>query len=122
MAPRRKKPKNDYIKDEIKRINKMLDALSPTVLEIAKDLISNAAFMAVSLRELQDIINAEGYTEEYRNGANQFGVKKKSEVEIYNTMIKNFNATMKQLFDIIPPDALDRGAGDPLLDYIGGGM
>ena len=60
--------------------------------------------MAASLYELRQIINVKGYTEEYQNGANQKGVKKSSEIEIYNTMIKNFSAVMKQLTDLLPKD------------------
>ena len=60
--------------------------------------------MAASLYELRRIIDEKGYTEEYQNGANQKGVKKCSEVEIYNTMIKNYSAIVKQLTDLIPKE------------------
>ena len=60
--------------------------------------------MAASLYELRKIIDEKGYTEEYQNGANQKGVKKCSEVEIYNTMIKNYSAIVKQLTDLIPKE------------------
>ena len=66
--------------------------------------------MAESLDELQEIIKEKGFTEEYQNGANQFGVKKCSEVEIYNTMIKNYSSIIKQLVDLLPNDA--RSGGD----------
>ena len=42
--------------------------------------MNSAAFMAVSMMELEHIINLKGYTEEYQNGANQRGIKKCSEV------------------------------------------
>ena len=60
--------------------------------------------MAASLYELRKTIDKKGYTEEYQNGANQKGVKKCSEVEIYNTMIKNYSAIVKQLTDLIPKE------------------
>ena len=72
-------------------------------------MIEEAAFMAVSLAELQEKINEKGYTEEYQNGANQKGVKKSSEVEIYNTMIKNYMAVVKQLTDLIPKENKTKG-------------
>jgi hypothetical protein len=56
--------------------------------------------------------------EEYQNGANQYGVKKCSEVEIYNTMIKNYSSIIKQLIDLLPNDS--KGSGDELLDFISG--
>ena len=81
-------------------------------------LIENAAFMAVSLTDLQRIINEKGYTEEYQNGENQFGTKKSSEVDIYNTMVKNFNATMKQLIDMLPESPSGSNSKNAALDYI----
>ena len=60
--------------------------------------------MAASLYELRKIIDDKGYTEEYQNGANQKGVKKCSEVEIYNTMIKNYSSIVKQLTDLLPKE------------------
>ena len=59
--------------------------------------------MSVSLEELQDIINAEGYTEEYQNGENQKGRKQSEAVKIHIAMTRNHAAVMKQLTDLAPP-------------------
>jgi len=56
--------------------------------------------MGASLFELRKAIDKKGYTEKYQNGANQKGVKKCSEVEIYNVMIKNYTAVIKQIMEI----------------------
>ena len=56
------------------------------------------------ISRLQQEINEKGVTEKYQNGANQFGVKKSSAVEVYNTMIKNHVQVMKQLTDLLPKD------------------
>lgn len=69
-----------------------------------QSLIDEAAFMSASLYELRVIINKKGYTETYQNGANQKGIKKSSEMEIYSTLIKNYNTTIKQLTDLIPKE------------------
>ncbi len=60
-----------------------------------------------------------GYSESYQNGANQKGIKKTAEVDIYNVMIKNFNATMKQLNDLLPDSSASKGR-NAALDYITG--
>lgn len=109
--------KDDYIRAETKRLHVIFGNLPQDAAAVAEKLIENAAFMAVSLRELQEAINKKGYVEEYQNGANQSGVKKSSEVEVYNTMIKNFNVTMKQLIDLLP-DSAGAGKKNPVLDYI----
>lgn len=67
-----------------------------------QSLVENAAFMAVTLEDLQETINREGVVSEYQNGANQWGTKKSPEVEVYNTMIKHYMSIVKQLTDLLP--------------------
>ena len=90
------------ILNEIKRINSILTKMEKHTKIAVKSLIENAAFMAVTLQDLQAIINVKGAVEKYQNGANQHGVKKSSEVEVYNSMIKNYSSVMKQLTDLLP--------------------
>ena len=101
---------------ELNKLRKIFKDIEPDKAKIVEKLISNAAFMAESLDELQEIIRDKGYTEEYQNGANQYGVKKCSEVEIYNTMIKNYSSVIKQLVDLLPHGTAS--GGDELLDFI----
>lgn len=103
---------------ELTKLRKIFKDIEPDKAKIVEKLISNAAFMAESLDDLQDIIREKGFVEEYQNGANQFGVKKCSEVEIYNTMIKNYSSVIKQLVDLLPSGA--GSGGDELLDFISG--
>lgn len=118
--PRRKKlTKDDLIRAEIQRLEALFSQMSTESRSFAQELIQNAAFMAVTLRDLQRIINETGYSSEYQNGENQFGTKKTPEVDIYNTMIKNFNTTMKQLQDLLPEGtARSQSEDDPLFAYI----
>ena len=108
--------KEDKIKREIKRLKKIFSNLTQDASDVAERLIENAAFLA----ELQALINLHGYTEEYQNGESQKGVKKSSEVDIYNTMIKNFNVTMKQLIDMLPDSPSGGNSRNAALDYITG--
>ena len=102
---------------ELNKLKKIFKNIEPDKRNVVEKLISNAAFMAESLDDLQETIREKGFTEEYRNGANQFGIKKCSEVEIYNTMIKNYSSVIKQLVDLLPNDA--QIGGDELFEYIG---
>jgi len=112
MAEVKKKSK------ELKKLEKIFKDIEPSKRQTVEKLIENAAFMAESLAELQEIIREKGFVEEYHNGANQSGVKKCSEVEIYNTMIKNYSSIIKQLVDLLPNGA--GSGGDELLDFISG--
>ena len=71
----------------------------------------------ISLRQK---IAEKGYTEEYQNGANQKGVKKSAEVEIYNTMIKNYMAVIKQLTDLVPKEQVATKTNDGFEDFVNG--
>lgn len=122
MPKKGDKTKESLINSEIKRLNKIFGLKGEDAKGFQQELIQNAAFMAVSLRELQGIINECGYSDEYQNGKDQTGMKKTPEVDIYNTMIKNFNTTMKQLYEMLPDGKKKDGGedGDPLLGYISG--
>ena len=103
---------------ELNKLKRIFKNIEPDKRQIVEKLVGNAAFMAESLDELQEAIREKGFVEEYQNGANQFGVKKCSEVEIYNTMIKNYSSIIKQLVELLPNDA--QPSGDELLDFISG--
>lgn len=80
-------------------------------------LIPSAAFMSVSMIELERIITLKGYTEEYQNGATQSGIKKCSEVDIYQNMAKNYLSYVKQLDDMLKTGAKQDSA-DELISFI----
>lgn len=96
--------KKEKIKAEIGRLSRLMNGIDPKKKKIVDSLIKNAAFMTITLEELQDAINENGAVSEYQNGENQWGTKKSPEVEIYNTMIKNHASIMKQLVDLRPKD------------------
>jgi len=102
---------NDNVKhkidEEVKRLNKVFDNVPKETKSSIQSLIHNAAFMSVILDEIQNHITINGVVSEYQNGANQWGTKKSPEVEIYNTMIKNYTNVVKQLTDIIQRVGLD---------------
>ncbi|MGG3307332.1 hypothetical protein ABER23_07885 [Paenibacillus lautus] len=94
--------KRGRIDAEIKRLSGLLGGVDGKSKKIVSSLIGNAAFMSVTLEDLQETMNENGVVSEYQNGENQWGTKKSPEVEIYNTMIKNHSAIMKQLTDLLP--------------------
>lgn len=89
---------------ELKRAELMqsFETLQPEQLKVAKDLISQAAFMAVELEDLAEIISSEGMTEEYTNGANQSGRKISSNAKMYSALIGKYNAIVSKLLKIVP--------------------
>ena len=101
--------KQARITAEKRRLNGVFKKIDDKQKKAVSSLIDNAAFMAVTLQDLQEAMNINGVVSEYQNGENQWGPKKSPEVEIYNTMIKNYSSIIKQLADMLPSDS---GSGD----------
>lgn len=114
------KSKDDIIKSEKRKLAGIYSKLDTKTKKSVESLIEEAAFMAASLYELRQEINKKGYTEEYQNGANQKGIKKRSEVEVYNTMVKNHMAVIKQLTDLLPKRKETGQDGDGFEDFVNG--
>lgn len=77
-------------------------------------LLQNAAFMKVTLEDLQEKINAEGVTDEYQNGANQKGIKQSATLQSYNSLIKNYASVMKSLSQLLPPEKKNITSYNPI--------
>ena len=114
--------KEEIVKRETAKFQKLKKNIEPEQWKALETLVDEAAFMGASLFELRAIINEKGYTEEYQNGANQKGTKKCSEVEIYNVMIKNYSAIIKQITEISDKNRKKTGEneveGDGFLDFL----
>lgn len=100
-----KKTKAERIAQELEKLNTLYRELPENKLKLLAPLIQNAAFMKVTLEELQETINAEGATDEYCNGANQFGRKQSANIQAYNSLIKNYNAVIDRLEKLLPAEA-----------------
>lgn len=96
--------KEERICSELKRISVFFEKIDGNQRAIIQPLLQNAAFMRVTLEDLQEVINSEGVTDEYKNGANQFGVKPSATLQAYNTLVKNYIAVIKTLSQLLPPE------------------
>ncbi len=100
-----KPSKTALIKRERARLAEVFRDLDENKLKIAAPLIDRAAFLTVSIAELEDQINREGWTEEYQNGSSQKGVKRSAAADAHIALTKNLATVSKQLLDIAPPAA-----------------
>lgn len=104
MANKEELSKETKIKKEIARLRKVFKDLDKNKWQTVENLIQNAAFMAVTLEELQVIINAEGCSILYQNGKNQFGTQQTAEMKTYISLSKNYTVIIKQLCDMVPAE------------------
>ena len=96
------KTKEDRVKKELKALKKLTEGLSPSKLAVALPLIEQAAFMRVTLADLQTEINEIGCVEEYKNGREQSGFKVTAALQAYNSTVKNYAAVCERLDRILP--------------------
>ena len=115
MANSKEKTKEQRIKAENTRLKGVFKELDENKKKIVMPLIQKAAFMHVELEELQKVIEEEGCVCEYKNGENQYGTKKSPEVDVYNTMIKNYTAIIKTLAELAPAAPKKKKSGLALL-------
>jgi hypothetical protein len=80
-------------------------------------LMQRAAFLAVTLEDLEAKINRNGTTDRYQNGEAQWGVKQSPDVQTHATFTQRYLTAMKQLVDLLP-DSASAPKGDALLDHI----
>lgn len=102
VAKKTPKTKEDRIKKEKKRLNDLFKDLEPNKLKTCKALIERAAFITVSLEDVEMQLNETGFTEYYQNGDKQSGWKKSAAADVHISLTKNLNAIIKQLLDLVP--------------------
>lgn len=95
--------KTTRIQREKDRLAEIFKDLEPNKLSTCSALIDRAAFITVSLEDLEEQLNATGWVETYQNGENQYGMKKSAAADVHISLTKNLNAIVKQLLDLVPP-------------------
>ena len=95
--------KEQRIAKEKRRLLKIFKDLEPNKLNTCKALINRAAFITVSLEDLEEQLNETGWVEVYQNGENQSGLKKAAAADVHISLTKNLNAIIKQLLELVPP-------------------
>lgn len=94
--------KETRIKNEFNRIKIYFDDIAEDKRAIITPLLQEAAFMRITLEDLQQTINLAGVTDHYQNGANQHGIKQSAELQAYNSLIKNYASVIKTLTGMLP--------------------
>ena len=94
--------KEKRIRAEIDRISVFFEDVKEPQKAVVEPLIKDAAFMRVSLDDLEKQIQEEGFVDEYQNGKGQSGKKQSAAVQAYNSLFKTYSATTALLFKKLP--------------------
>lgn len=96
------KTKDQRIRAEFNKLKRLCGELPESKKAIALPLIEQAAFMRITLKDLQAEINESGCVEKYQNGRNQSGYKVTAALQSYNSTVKNYAAVCERLDRILP--------------------
>ena len=97
------KSKKQKIKEDKKKLlNQIFESVKENQKALVSGLIEQAAFMYAQLTELIEIIENKGIVEKFKQWKQAF-LREQPAVKTYNAMIKNYNITIKQLSEFLPP-------------------
>ena len=97
-----KKKKLELKEKKKTELLKIFENVKENKKTLVAGLIEQAAFMYVQLIELNEIIEKNGSVEDFKQGKQSF-TREQPAMKTYNAMIKNYNITIKQLAEFIPP-------------------
>ena len=92
-------------KKQLGRFAPIYDGGSPEQQAKSLPLIQNLVFIEVQLSQLQGEIKEKGVVSEYQNGENQWGTRKAPEVDVYNSLLKNYITGIKLINEIFGDQA-----------------
>ena len=98
-----KKAEKKQLKDEVfEALKSIFENVKENKKTLVTGLIEQASFMYVELKELNEIIEKNGIVDNFKQGKQEF-TREQPAAKTYGTMIKNYNTTIKQLYEFLPP-------------------
>ena len=115
-------PRDEKIFHEEKRLEKILKDVPKQQIALCRRLIERAAFMLVTLMDYEREITKNGVITEMPQG--EYTIQRENPAaKGYNTMVKNYQAVIRQLTDLLPDkkdSAIDK-AGEKLAAFVKAG-
>lgn len=110
------KTNNSEIEKELKRIKKLFKEMPDSWKKVNEKLFIRAANMAVFLSDMEERLVADGLIVTMPQGDYEID-RAHPLLQQYNSMVKNYNATIKQLSEALAPAEQEK-AGDSLLKFV----
>lgn len=116
MASKKELTRDEKIKKEISRLNRIYKNIDKDNKAIVEGIIQRAAYMRITLEEWEKDIIENGYCEMFTQSEKTEPYERERPVaRLYNTMNKNYQSIIKQLSDLVPkyePTPKDDGFED----------
>ncbi|MEG2740256.1 hypothetical protein, partial [Clostridium sp.] len=98
------------------KIKKLYKDFDKDKIKVLDGLITDSAFMKISLEEIREDLIKNGFTELFVQGTQEFN-RERPEVKIYTTLFQRYSNVMKQLIDLLP-DEEKKEQKDELLEFL----
>ena len=105
MASKKDLTKDEKIKKEVSRLNRILKEVDEKKKKTVEGLIKEAAFMRITLEELRDSINKYGVIDEMCQGEDTI-LRESPYVKTYNTMIQRYTTVNDKLLALLPKEVI----------------
>lgn len=115
-----KEQREANISKEQKRLIKLFASVEKSKLKVIAGLIERAAFMRITLDELEDDLNTYGFAEWFSQGDQEPYQRKRPIAEIYSSMNANYQKIIKQMTDLLPKDAPKADIDDGFENFVNG--
>lgn len=116
MPIKKEYTKEDRILKEERRIKRVYKELPKDKTDVTQGLIRRAAYMRITLEDMENDLDENGFVEMFSQSDNQTPYERERPVaRLYNTINKNYQSIIKQLSDLLPkvePKEQDDGFDD----------
>ena len=109
--------KNKEIRKELNKLKKVFRDLNDEDKQLCEGLMQNAAFMHVTLLELQEDIKEHGAMIACSSGNGFETIKDNPAQKAYTTMISRYSVVIKQLTDLLP-ETDETTAGAEIMSFL----
>lgn len=111
MVKKAELSKETRIRKELRKIKVLYKDIPKNQQKLCEKLMENAAFMAVTLEDLQAEVNKKGAIIRQKNG-NGFNVTQESPAQkSYNVMIGKYTAVVAKLDEMLPEEISESKLG-----------
>lgn len=105
MPIKTEKTKAERTSAEKNRLNRIYKDISKENKSIIEGLINRAAFMRVTLEDMEEDLDENGFVEPFSQSEKLDPYERERPVaRLYNTMNKNYQSIIKQLSDLLPKE------------------
>ena len=105
------------IEKERKRLSRIYSGIEEKRKKTIEGLIQRAAFLRITLEELEEDINIYGVTEWFSQGDQEPYQRERPSARVYNTMSTSYQKITKQLTDLLPKEEPQQPGGDEFEDF-----